>query len=76
MKLKNLYTRFLSLSDDGRRAFIAGYRRDRYEAIKSHSSVKKGTRLTWNSLGLSQEEMEMAKKLGLKPKDVKALRST
>ena len=71
-----MFKSFLRCGDEERRFVIASYRSDRWDAVANHSSTKRmGARVTYKSLGLDEEETAMAKKLGLKPKDIKALRA-
>jgi len=75
LRLKDLYKPFLNCGDEERRIVIALYRKERFEAIANHSSTKRMIkRITFDSLGLTDEEIATAKLLGLKPKDIKALR--
>jgi len=75
MKLRNMFKRYLKCDDEERRFVVASYRKERFNAIANHSStMRMGARVTYQSLGLSADEIVMVKKLGLKPKDIKALR--
>ena len=75
MKLRQMFKSYLKCNQGERRFIVAAYRKERFDAIVNHSStMRMGARVTYQSLGLSPDEIEMAKKLNLKPKDIKALR--
>ena len=79
MRLGNLRENFSTLSEDEQRGFIASYRSQRARTMESARTKPKSIRVrtpktTFESLGLTPEEAETAKSLGLTPAQVMKLR--
>ena len=72
MKLENLYPDFMSLDEPAQLFFIQEYRKRR--ALDLSSSVTK-TKATTSNFDITDEEKVMMKLLGLKMKDIQALRA-
>lgn len=72
MKLEELYQDFELLSPEERMAFVAEYRAKRASELRKNDEAKTKKQL---SIGFTEQEKLMMKLLGLKAKDLKALKS-
>jgi hypothetical protein len=76
MKLDQLYENFGLASPERQQAMVAAYRLRRAEDMAKPSTYKKKKQSTAKpKLELTEQEKLVAKLLGLKPKDILALRS-
>lgn len=78
MLLEQLYTNFLSLSPEDQLAFVAGYRARRsieLEIPSKKGKKKSSSKSETSKIVLSDEEKILCTVMGLKPKDILALRS-
>ena len=76
MRLENLYPNFgLALPED-QRAFVAKYRLLRAEDMAKPSTYRKKSAAKKSKIDLSAEEKKLIKTLGLRQKDVLALRTS
>ena len=77
MRLENLYPNFGKASPESQLAFIASYRLRRAEDLAKPSTYKRERQTTQTTkIELSEEEKVVMKLLGLKQKDILALRAT
>lgn len=76
MKLNQLYENFGEATPERQREIIAAYRFRRAEDMFRPSAYKKKTPSTRVKIELTEQEAFVAKVLGLKPKDIIALRTT
>jgi len=79
MNLSSIREDFMSLDEDGQRAFIASYRSFRQtflEAVlpKKRKKSTKPKQTSFEALGLTEDEEKIAKALGLTPQQVLAMR--
>lgn len=75
MRLENLYPNFGRATPDEQAKFVAEYRLRRATDLETIPKVKSKTSTPKVTLELSEEEQALAKLLGLKKKDILALRS-
>lgn len=76
MRLENLYPNFAKLCEAEQIAYIASYRLRRAEDMSKPAFVKKSKAPASQKLELTEEETAVMKLLGLKKKDILALRET
>lgn len=75
MRLENLYPNFGKSPPEVQAAFISAYRLRRATDLATVLSTKKPITVSKTSISLTDEEKAIMKLLGLKQKDVLALRS-
>lgn len=76
MRLENLYPNFLSLTPEAQLAYVASYRLCRAKDLTLFRTKRKAKpKSTGSKIDLSDEEKAVMKLLGLKPKDLIALRT-
>lgn len=76
MRLENLYKDFFHSSHEDQLSHIVSYRLKRAADLDKPSSEKPVRLKKTTSLSLTKEEKAVMKMLGLKPKDLLALRET
>jgi hypothetical protein len=76
MRLENLYLNFGEASPEMQALFIASYRLKRAQDMEKPSTYKKKVVSIKVRLELTEEEKVVMKMLGLKQKDILALRAT
>lgn len=75
MRLEDLYQDFSKMSSEEQASFISSYRLRRATELASTTPLKLSTAKIKTKVELSDEEKAIMKLLGLKQKDVLALRS-
>ncbi|MFA5152793.1 MAG: hypothetical protein WC554_09555 [Clostridia bacterium] len=75
MRLENLYPNFGKVCAEEQAAYIASYRLRRAQDLASEVKEKKSRAVKKSKIDLSEEEKVMMKLLGLKQKDIVALRA-
>lgn len=74
MRLENLYPNFGTMSCEEQAGFIASFRQKRAQDLENFAPAKVSTRPKKTKLEFTTEEKLLMKSLGLKQKDILALR--